>query len=94
MCYILIKINVYVKSNDDMEEKFVIFFFIMGIKSGILIYYIFMIDSDKGWLWVFLLFDKKEIFIVDIINFFVLNIIVEEKKLLVIFFLFFVGKGS
>ena len=90
----LTKINVYVKSNDDTEEKSVTFFSITGIKSGILTYYTPTTDSDKGWLWAFPSPDKKETFTADITNFPVPNTIAEEKKLLATFFLLPAGKGS
>ena len=90
----LTKIDIYIKSNDNTEGKYVTFFSITGTKSGTLTYYAPAIDNDKGWKWIYSSSKEKETFIANITNFSIPNTISEKKKLLATFFLLPDGEGS
>ena len=90
----LTKVNVYVKSNDNTDEKSVTFFSITGMKNGTLTYYAPTTENNKGWKWTYPSSCEKETFTTDITNFPVPNTISEEKKLLATFFLLPAGQGS
>ena len=83
----LVKIAIYVKSNDNSQGKVLTAFSLKGEKSGTLTYRPPVDASDKGFDWIYPATAVKETFTATAKNFAVPDSITAEKKLLATFFL-------